>query len=252
MHSADTPFQVIIYAINLDRSRERWEELSREAADLGLPIHRIAAVDGSLVDAGDRVDANEAAFMRNNGRHMIPGEYGCYRSHMKALSTFLEAGLPQAIIVEDDIRLSSDLPQRAAAALATVPGVDVVKLFNHRMVGFRSYATTAQGDRIGRAIHGPLGSTACYAVTRAGAAKLVERMKVMEYPFDIALERGWAIGAEVLTVDTDVVTSKRSTSTIANRSGYKERKFVWWKRLPTHWQRAKDYLQRILYALKGI
>ena len=252
MHSADTPFQVIIYAINLDRSRERWEELSREAADLGLPIHRIAAVDGSLVDAGDRVDANEAAFMRNNGRHMIPGEYGCYRSHMKALSTFLEAGLPQAIIVEDDIRLSSDLPQRAAAALATVPGVDVVKLFNHRMVGFRSYATTAQGDRIGRAIHGPLGSTACYAVTRAGAAKLVERMKVMEYPFDIALERGWAIGAEVLTVDTDVVTSKRSTSTIANRSGYKERKFVWWKRLPTHWQRAKDYLQRILNALKGL
>ncbi|CAD7041877.1 glycosyl transferase family 25 [Pseudorhizobium halotolerans] len=251
MHSADTP-QVIIYAINLDRSLERWEELSREAAALGLPVQRVAAIDGTVVEAEERVDANEPAFMRNNGRHMIPGEYGCYRSHMKALSTFLEAGLPQAIIVEDDIRLSSDLPQRAAAALAAVPGADVIKLFNHRMVGFRIYATSDRGDRIGRAIHGPMGSAACYAVTRAGAAKLVEQMKVMEYPFDIALERGWAIGAEVLTVDEDVVTSKRSASTIANRSGYKERKFVWWKRLPTHWQRARDYLQRIRYALKGV
>ena len=245
-------FQAIIYAINLDRSRERWEELSREAADLGLTIHRVVALDGSLVAAGDWADVNQAAFMRNNGRHMIPGEYGCYRSHMKALSTFLEAGLPQAIIVEDDIRLSSDLPQRAAAALAAVPGADVIKLFNHRMVGFRIYATSDRGDRIGRAIHGPMGSAACYAVTRAGAAKLVEQMKVLEYPFDIALERGWAMGAEVLTVDEDVVTSKRSASTIANRSGYKERKFVWWKRLPTHWQRARDYLQRIRYALKGV
>lgn len=251
MHSADTP-QVIIYAINLDRSLERWEELSREAAALSLPVQRVAAIDGTVVEAEERVDANEPAFMRNNGRHMIPGEYGCYRSHMKALSTFLDAGLPQAIIVEDDIRLSSDLPQRAAAALAAVPGADVIKLFNHRMVGFRIYATSDRGDRIGRAIHGPMGSAACYAVTRAGAAKLVERMKVMEYPFDIALERGWAIGAEVLTVDDDVVTSKRSASTIANRSGYKERKFVWWRRFPTHWRRARDYLQRIRYALKGV
>ena len=249
MYSADDP-QVIIYAINLGRCRDRWEDLSREAADLGLSIRRVEAIDGAAVRLEDRVDWVEPAFIRNTGRLMVPGEYGCYHSHLKALSTFLDEGQPWAIIVEDDIRLSRDLPQRAAAALAARPGADVIKMFNHRMVGFRNYATTDQGDRIGRAVHGPMGSAACYAVTRAGAAKLVERMRVLEYPFDIALERGWAIGAEVFTVEEDVVTSKRLPSTIANRKAYKATKFVWWKRFPTHLQRARDYLKRVWYALQ--
>lgn len=249
MPSADD-FPMKIYAINMDRSRDRWDELCREAAELGIELQRIEALDGATVDEKDRVDWDEVSFKRNTGRWMLPGEYGCYRSHIKALSAFAASGLPSAIIIEDDIRLVEDLPKRAAAALAAVPQADVIKFFNHRMVGFRRYATSECGDDVGRAFHGPMGSAACYLVTRAGALKLLERMNVMEYPLDIALERGWATGTEVFTVGRDVVRSKRPPSTIASRAVYRTKKFAWWKRIPTHLIRARDYLDRLCYALR--
>ncbi|CAD7054479.1 glycosyl transferase family 25 [Pseudorhizobium endolithicum] len=244
----DAPMK--IYAINMDRSRDRWDELCREAADLGIELQRVEALDGATVDEKDRVDWDEPLFKRNTGRWMLPGEYGCYRSHIKALSTFVDSGLQSAIIIEDDIRLVADLPKRAAAALAAVPQADVIKFFNHRMVGFRRYASSEYGDNVGRAIHGPMGSAACYLVTRPGAVKLLGRMRVMEYPYDIALERGWATGTEVFTVEQDVVRSKRPPSTIASRAVYRTKKFVWWKRFPTHFIRARDYLDRLFYALR--
>ena len=35
-----------IYVLNLDRRTDRWERISRDAAQLGLPLHRFSAVDG--------------------------------------------------------------------------------------------------------------------------------------------------------------------------------------------------------------
>lgn len=244
--------KIRIYAINLERSRDRWEELSQQAGALGLELHRVEAVDGASVAKEDWIDWDEKAFKRNNGRWVLPGEYGCYRSHMNALSSFLESGLPSAIIIEDDIGLVADLPDRGAAALAALPQADLIKLFNHRVVGFRCYARSSLGDRIGRAFHGPMGSAACYAVTRAGAAKVLDRLAVMEYPLDIALERGWAIDTEVFAVERDIVRSKRPPSTIATRGVYRTGKFVWWRRIPTHVVRLFDHLRRLKYAVKPL
>jgi glycosyl transferase, family 25 len=248
---AEQSLEISIYAINMDRSVDRWNELSRQAFELGLELRRIEAVDGAKVSAEDRVDWNEQAFRLNTGRDLLPGEYGCYRSHMKALAAFLESDTPVGLIVEDDIALVADLPARAMAALDAIPQADVIKFFNHRMVGFRHRATTAYGDRIGRALHGPMGSAACYLVTRSGATKLLNHMGVMEYPLDIALERGWATGTEVFTVHRDVVWSKRPPSTIATRAVYRTKKFAWWRRLPTHLIRARDYLSRLRYTFQG-
>lgn len=243
--------KISIYAINMDRSVDRWNQLSLQARELGLELHRIEAVDGASVAEMDRVDWNERAFRRNTGRDLLPGEYGCYRSHIRALSAFLESDLPAGLIVEDDISLVADLPERAEAALKAVPQADVIKFFNHRMVGFRHRATTIFGDRIGRALHGPMGSAACYLVTRSGAMKLLDHMSIMEYPLDIALERGWATGTEVFTVHRDVVWSKRPPSTIATRAVYRTKKFSWWRRLPTHLIRAQDYLSRLKYTFQS-
>lgn len=243
--------EVRIYAINMDRSIDRWEELCEQAAQLGLELQRIEAIDGAKVAQDERVDWDEPAFKLNTGRDMLPGEYGCYHSHLKALSAFVDSGLPAGVIIEDDIALIADLPARAVAALEAVPHADLIKFFNHRMVGFRHYVTTSQGDRIGRAFHGPAGSAACYVVTRAGATKLLDRLRIMEYPLDIALERGWATGTEVFTVHRDIVRSKRPPSTIATRAVYRTKKFAWWRRLPTHWIRARDYISRLKYTLQS-
>ena len=107
---------VKIYAINLDRSRERWDSITRQATELDLDVVRVPGLDGSLVQAGDRIDCDDPAFRRKNGRTMLPGEYGCYRSHLQALRTFVDSGEPIGIIAEDDVELTRDLPARVAAA----------------------------------------------------------------------------------------------------------------------------------------
>jgi glycosyl transferase family 25 len=240
-----------IYAINLERSPDRWLRLAQQAEELDLRLVRITGVDGSQVPVAEWINCDERTFSRNNGRTILPGEYGCYRSHLKALSTFLEVNQPIGIIAEDDIAFSGDLGSRVSAAFDALPDAEVIKLCNHRIVWFKQSARTALGDEVGRAAWGPQGSAACYAVTRAGAAKLIDRLARMDHPWDIALERGWATGIETYTTKRDLVERARHPTTIATRSAYKETKFPWWKRFGTLNHRIAESARRISYALRG-
>jgi glycosyl transferase, family 25 len=237
-----------VYAINLDRSRERWDSITRQAGELDLDVIRVPGIDGSLVQADSRIDCDDPAFRRNNGRTMLPGEYGCYRSHLQALQTFISSGEPIGIIVEDDVELTRDMPARVAAAFEAVSAADVIKLFNHRVVGFRLFGMSSLGDEVGRATHGPMGSAACYAVSRSGAIKLLDGLACMEYPWDVALERGWATGAAICTVRTNMIVAGRQETTIASRSVYKTTKFPWWKRSRTYLHRVLETVRRVQYA----
>lgn len=242
---------VAILAINLDRSTDRWEKLSKTATALGLPLTRVSAVDGKQVPELQREAIDDSAFRRNTGRLMLAGEYGCYRSHIKALHAFLATTNDIALIIEDDVELSADLRDRAQAAFEAVPDADVIKFFNHRVVGFRKTNTSSRGDDIGRAIHGPLGSSACYAVCRRGAALLIEHLTVMRYPWDAALERGWDHGGHVYTTRKNVANIARGGTTIATRDIYRSVKFPKWKRLGTYVRRLRDDFVRLAYALRA-
>lgn len=242
---------VAILAINLDRSTDRWEILADRATALGLSLTRVSAVDGKLTPEAEREAVDDAAFRRNTGRLMLPGEYGCYRSHIKALNAFLTTTNDIALIIEDDVELSADLKDRVQAAFLAVPEADVIKFFNHRVVGFRKTNTSSRGDDIGRAIHGPLGSSACYAVSRRGAALLIEHLTVMRYPWDAALERGWDHSGHVYTARKNVANIARGGTTIATRDIYRTVKFPKWKRLGTYARRLRDDFVRLAYALRA-
>lgn len=240
-----------IYAINLDRSVERWSALSHRAEILRLSLVRVPGVDGTKTRPEDRIDCDTQVFERNNGRTILPGEYGCYRSHINALSAFLETSEYAGIVVEDDIELSADLLLRAGAAVDALPDADAIKLFNHRVVGFKRVAISKTGDEIGRAAHGPQGSAACYVVTRKGATRLIKVLKTMKYPWDVALERGWAHGTRIYTTRQNVVFLTEEDTTIATRSAYRASKFPWWRRLRTYGIRIVEAAWRIIYARRG-
>ncbi|WP_242218901.1 glycosyltransferase family 25 protein [Shinella zoogloeoides] len=240
-----------IYAINLDRSIDRWNVLSRQAEALGLPLSRVPGHNGAAILPEDRIDCDMRAFERNNGRTILPGEYGCYRSHLEALAAFYQTGEPVGVIVEDDIELSADLLVRAGSAVEALPEADVIKLFNHRIVGFKRAVVSRTGDEIGRTMHGPQGSAACYVVTHLGAERLIEGLKIMEYPWDVALERGWASGVRIYTTRQDVASPTRDGTTIATQSAYRASKFPWWKRLRTYGIRIVEAARRIAYVHNG-
>lgn len=239
------------YVINLNRSIVRWEGFSQKANSLALDVVRISGVDGVQIQADDRADIDRRQFFLRNGRNYLPGEHGCYRSHVKALTEFLNSDNDAAIIMEDDVELQADLIERAEAALVAVPKAELVKLLNHRSRGFMQKATTKFGDAIGRCVHGPQGSAACYIVTRSGAIKLLRTMSVMVYPYDVALERGWSTEVNTFTVKNNLIELGPNShdTAIATKRDYRRQKFTGIRRSVTHLLRAADYARRIQYSL---
>lgn len=241
----------VIYVINLERSPDRWNTILSQANSIGVSIERVPGVDGCAIRSGDWINVDEKKFELRNGRKILPGEYGCYKAHLSVLEMFVASSHSAAIIVEDDVDLTENFLPRVAAIRDHLPSAELVKLLNHRAKGFRESIVTAYGDRVGRCLHGPQGSAACYLVTRSGAIKLLDQIQTMRYPYDIALERGWKTGVEVYTVANNIVNlSKHSTnSQIADRSQYRAVKIRGLRKMSTHVIRAIEYLRRIWYAL---
>ena len=93
------------YLLNLDRRRDRLELSQRQLTHCGIVFHRIAAVDKA--DA-PRI-AKEFNFRRPPTFSLTDGELGCFLSHLKAWSEFLETGDEYCLVLEDDVVISRSL-----------------------------------------------------------------------------------------------------------------------------------------------
>lgn len=247
-----TPTQAVpVYLINIDRAVDRLAEIQRQSHEFGFRFERIDGIDGTLIPREQWINVDHARFQRRHGRTILPGEYGCYRSHLMALRQFLASGDQIAVIIEDDVALDEDFLARAMAAKETAPTADLIKLVNHRWRGFRAMTSSRKGDVIGRCLFGPQGSTACYLVTRSGAEKIVRSLSVMSLPWDVALERGWDMQASIFSTRTNIIGFNRlqRSTMIGWRRDYRAAKSSAWRRVPAHLFRTWDFFRRIAYVL---
>lgn len=242
---------VPVYLINIDRAADRLAEIQRQSSEFGFRFERVDGVDGALVPREQWTDVDHARFQRRHGRTILPGEYGCYRSHLMALHQFLMGGDEMAVIIEDDVALDGNFLARALAAKEAAPTADLIKLVNHRWGGFRAMTSSQKGDVVGRCLFGPQGSTACYLVTRSGAEKIVRSLAVMSLPWDVAVERGWEMQTSIFSTRTNIVGFSRlqRTTMIGWRRDYRAAKSSPWRRVPAHLFRTWDFFRRIAYVL---
>ena len=241
-----------VYVINLDRSVDRWAVVHSKAGECGIDVIRVAATDGRELSQKDFRNIDWKGFARHGGRALLPGEYGCYRSHIGCISIFLESDFDAALVMEDDIDIPADLVERTIAILEAVPNADVVKLFNHRSSGFLGIATSVFGDEMGRCLHGPQGSAACYIVNRKAAQRLLVTLKPMLLPYDVALERGWSTGVETFSMLENLAdfSPLRSDTAIGKRVHYRAAKRHCLLRVSAHWFRVCDQLRRWAYTAR--
>jgi len=240
-----------VYLINIARAVDRLAAIRASSLDLGIEIQRIEGVDGSSVAVEQWVDVDRLGFARRHGRSILPGEYGCYRSHLMALHEFLASESDAAIVIEDDVELNGELIERALAAHHAVPAAGIIKLVNHRWKGFREHVRSSRGDQIGRCLFGPQGSTACYLVTRSGAENLLRALAVMNLPWDVAVERGWDTNVSIFATRENLAgfsKSQRETM-IGRRRDYRAAKLAFCKRIPAHIFRTVDFFRRLAYVL---
>jgi glycosyl transferase family 25 len=238
--------EVPIYVINLDRATGRLASISANLAEHGQDFIRVPAVDGRALAPDAVVPVDIEAFKQLNSRDILPGEIGCYMSHLDAFDLIQQQAAPFALILEDDVEITADF-MPTVQELAARDDWDVVKLANHRVKMFKPFFTLPSGRRVGRCLHGPYGSSAAYIVRTSAVPALARGLTPMTLPYDTALEAAWRYHLRFFVMEKDLAVVDRADSMIGDRSHYRAVRYSFWKRLGAFSHRNSEILSRARY-----
>lgn len=188
-----------IFFINLASRPDRRAFMESQLQILGLEGKRIEAVtpaDISPEDIDLYCNGENPSFLRKN-------ELACTMSHERCWQTMLDMGAERALVLEDDVKLSSRLP----AFLDAVPGIDAelirIDALDSTIRVYPVHETTAGGIALRRFRSSPVGS-AGYAISRSGVRKFLGHPALRHRPVDLVLYDCFvAPGAAVSRVLTD-------------------------------------------------
>jgi glycosyl transferase family 25 len=181
-----------VYVVNLPRDSERMQRMASQLDALGLPFERIDAVLGRALGDAERAALYDAQRNRRLFHDpLVPGEIGCYASHLKAWQRLVDDRLADAaLVLEDDVLLRPLLVPVLQAVAALPPRWDMVKLIGRdRESPWRTWPL-AEGVKLIRYRRVP-SLTSAYIVSRAGATKLLARRKPFFRPIDTDLRHWW-------------------------------------------------------------
>lgn len=182
-----------VYLINLDRSPDRLTAMSRRFADLGIAFQRIMAIDGRNLPAKE-IDA-----LRIQTPGWIPlsaGEVGCFLSHRQCWERIAQGEELYGCVFEDDVLLSSRLPEFLSDANWIPRDAEIVKIEDS---GIRVWLDRALIDQSGGFRLGRLRSAnyraGGYMLSRDSAKRLLSLTERFAIPIDLVLfdhSRGFA------------------------------------------------------------
>lgn len=218
----------ITYLINLDRSPDRLEKMKTEFSKAHLDFERISAVDARTLD--------ETSYRVDNryDRDLMPGEIGCYLSHIKTLQSFLKTDYEFALIIEDDAILPENLTEKLNKALnqyATLKKKhqwDVLKLNSRkRYIKIQDLDETHFLGASGTSI--PI-TTIAAVWTRTAAEKFlkvaIENGKaVIKRPIDCDLQHPWEYDLLIYSLLPSLITNSGDESIINENRKLRKSKF---------------------------
>jgi glycosyl transferase, family 25 len=232
-------FKYPVFVINLEAASRRMQHMEAQLAARKLPFTRINAILGKELPK-PVIGFDEKRFHILTGKEGNPGEIGCYFSHLKALSVFLESGASHALILEDDVNLPPDLPYLLTLALQHQEKWDLLRLTSSRVGKFIEIARLGSSHRLAYNLKA-LKNTGAYFINRKAAAACVEKMLPMKLPFDVALDREWDLGFKTACIDPFPIELEPFEGQIS-----KARRIIYYRattfhifHLWTHWQRKR-------------
>ena len=178
---------LMVLLINLDRSTQRRAQMVQRLENIGLDYQVLSAIDGSsqceqllpTVDAG--------AFRWHTGRGILPGEIGCYHSHLKAWQQLLDSPCQVLLVLEDDMVFKPDFAQALVTSLRGAEHWDILKLAKIRAK--QPVRQGFLGDYSLNAYIGAATGFGAYLIHRTTAQRLLPQMLPIRAPIDRELER---------------------------------------------------------------
>jgi glycosyl transferase, family 25 len=250
----NAPVQIpglMVLLINLPRSTQRLAVMQARLQALGLGYEVLEAVDGRARWPELVATVDVRAFERHVGRDVLPGEIGCYHSHLQAWQRFLASDAQTLLVLEDDMAFADDFLAALHIALQGVAHWDMLKLAK-----IRAKQPVCQGFlgpyRL-NAYVGPATGTGAYLATRQCIGHLLPRFLPIKAPIDRELElvhrhRYRHFGLEPFPCQPQ--DHGQSTITGMNFSGVK--RYPLRRRWTKYAEQSRNLLQRMVYlALQG-
>lgn len=171
-----------LYIINLDRSKDRLEHISKVFKDKNLDFIRVSAVDGRALP---EQEFQQLTAVRNWPKPLTQTEVGCFLSHRQCLRLIAEGNDSYGAVFEDDI----DLSPNAALFLkdwSWIPeNADIVKIDTAQMlcvVGPKS-KTLEKNYHLAPLLNKHY-CTGGYIISKAAAKKLYDLTALATAPID--------------------------------------------------------------------
>ncbi len=178
---------LMVLLINLPRSTDRRVRMEQRLAALGLAYEVLPAVDGRARWDELKNSVDLRAFQRHAGSDVLPGEIGCYHSHLQAWQRLLASDKDVLLVLEDDMVFHDDFLDALRMALRGREHWDMLKLAK-----IRAKQPICQG------LLGPYRLNACigaftgfgaYLIQRETAQRLLPRLLPIRAPIDRELEQ---------------------------------------------------------------
>ena len=238
-----------VWLINLDRSTDRLAIMEARLATLGLDYVRFTAIDGRAKWERLVHGVDLAAFRRNVGREVLPGEVGCYASHLKVWQSLLDSDHEVALVLEDDVVFHDDFLFALNEVLAMREPWDMVKL--NQIRAKQPVLRQKLGKYALNAYIGSFTGMGAYLITRRFAEVQMPAMRPVRRPIDHALDQFDArhfrhYGLEPFPSHVD----DGNKSTITGRDFAKVKKFPWYARLPVYVFRFANPLKKAFAVLQ--
>lgn len=239
---------LLVLAINLDRSPERLRNVAGQLDVLGLPWQRLPATDGKSLSMEDVTLIDVSEFRRKHGKEPLPGELGCYLSHVRALQAFMATEKSAVLVLEDDVQLGADLPSVLRNLRSVADQWDVVKLSGIHSGTPLSLRPLGLGYRLAVGLSRYTGAS-CYLVNRQAAEAYLRDLLPMTLPYDHEYDRAWSRNMRIrMVVPAPCQHSFEMGSDLHPRTVLRPN-FHWTKRLSTFRWRLGNELRRLFHGL---
>lgn len=192
-----------IFVINLEGSTARREACAAQLRRLGLTPTFVAAVDGrKMSDAEIDQIVDDEGRLRRAPKPLSKAEVGCYLSHLAVLEKIVAEDIAQALVMEDDLLAQESLPGVLdAISQKVLPPYEMIKLgISEPQVKAFTPIMPLTGEAQLVRHHNVINSNLAYVITREGAKRFLGYGRPIRYPVDVAMNRSWRHGLDILAV----------------------------------------------------
>jgi glycosyl transferase family 25 len=200
-----------IFVLNLKRSTDRRKVMQEQMDKHQINFEFIEAIDGKQLTKEQlaRVDIKTAN--RRLGRTMINNEIGCALSHASIYQKMVDEKIKEAIILEDDVILTSGFVKHLKLSTLSNLGYDCLLLYyKYYYIGIIKQIDSFDNYQIHSLNNNPHGAVAYYLNYKM-ALRLKEITKtisyVADYPIDLnTLGKFGAIQPNMIDTNIEIST----------------------------------------------